>query len=395
MGAEPQSYLPDLLPTTETVRPRESANLDLLRAVAVGAVFATHVLATLKLSPPSPMTRWDLGRLGVLLFFVHTSLVLMQSLERLKLDGVPLMMSFALRRIVRIYPLSILFVVFATAVSMPASPWKPAGYVWMGWFHLASNLALTQNLTFSPSAIGPLWSLPYELQMYALLPLIFLLVRARPTLGRALGLWGASVVLALIQPSLGARFGVAEFGPCFIAGTIAYVGLKLTPARLPSWLWPVALVGSAAVFLAGPRLYSSWLFCLTVGMAIPHFREITTPWLRRVSALVAKYSYGIYLSHPVALWVAFRVAASLPAAAHWSILIGLSVLLPVASFHLIEQPFIVLGKTWADRRFHTPRLVPTVLAPASTNTPDPAPVPVPAAEIRLPAPPRESSVVTT
>ena len=58
----------------------ESPNLDFLRAVAVMSVYVFHLLYTVGLSHiPTPDVHpdfgWFLGRFGVLIFFVHTSLV--------------------------------------------------------------------------------------------------------------------------------------------------------------------------------------------------------------------------------------------------------------------------------------------------------------------------------
>ena len=62
----------------------ESANLDCLRAIAVLLVVVDHFVATLA-GRYSPVCEFGeaLGRLGVIAFFVHTSLVLMLSQERL------------------------------------------------------------------------------------------------------------------------------------------------------------------------------------------------------------------------------------------------------------------------------------------------------------------------
>src|SRR5512147_3059239 len=81
----------------------ESSNLNLLRAVAVLAVFIAHSL-TLRIDSPR---LWNLGHLGVLLFFVHTSLVLMLSLQRQDRGGADRRgLRFMVRRAFRIYPLS-------------------------------------------------------------------------------------------------------------------------------------------------------------------------------------------------------------------------------------------------------------------------------------------------
>ena len=87
---------------------KESPNLDLLRSVAVLAVLADHVAATRGIAQKH-IFLWDLGSWGVLLFFVHTSFVLMMSLERLQFAGQQLYATFYIRRFFRIYPLSIVY----------------------------------------------------------------------------------------------------------------------------------------------------------------------------------------------------------------------------------------------------------------------------------------------
>src|SRR5580704_7033323 len=91
------------------------SNLNILRSIAVLAVFVSHalqVMARCRLGEGRAygVDTFALGRVGVLLFFVHTSLVLMQSLERTKLGGWPLMRHFYIRRAFRIYPLSVCLV---------------------------------------------------------------------------------------------------------------------------------------------------------------------------------------------------------------------------------------------------------------------------------------------
>ncbi len=71
-----------------------SANLDLLRTIAVLLVLIQHLCRRLHIEHLSWIPTTSLGYFGVLLFFVHTSLVLMYSLERTHLGGPSLFVNF-------------------------------------------------------------------------------------------------------------------------------------------------------------------------------------------------------------------------------------------------------------------------------------------------------------
>jgi peptidoglycan/LPS O-acetylase OafA/YrhL len=88
----------------------DNSNLDLLRTLAVCDVVGFHLLLFFKKGNLGSI--WAIGRWGVLLFFIHTSLVLMLSLERQeqKLAGTNIFWPFYIRRIFRILPLSMLVV---------------------------------------------------------------------------------------------------------------------------------------------------------------------------------------------------------------------------------------------------------------------------------------------
>ena len=327
---------------------KESANLDLLRAIAVSAVFFDHLLSTFGIKDFLSIDLWAIGRLGVLIFFVHTSLVLLMSMERLKLSGAQLFSSFYIRRAFRIYPLSIAFIVAAIVLHIPSAPWRPV-YQWLGTGHVLSNLALTQNLTFSDSVLGPLWSLPYEVQMYVLLPVLFLLVKKWDSLAGMIGLWFVSVAAGLIQPHVSGRLDLAKFVPCFLGGVIAYQLLRRKSLRAPFWLWPVTIFAVMASFVWLDTGQRGWVACLLLGIAAPQFREMRSPWLRAGSHALAKYSYGIYLSHIVVMWFSFVKLAAEPLAVQWCIFVVLSAALPFLAYHLLESPMIRFGAVLARR----------------------------------------------
>lgn len=329
-------------------------NLDALRAFAVLLVLADHVLETCASLDGGSFHPFDrsLGRLGVLLFFVHTSFVLMGSLERGGSAGWTLAREFYVRRAFRIYPLAIVCALAVVAAGVPARPWE--AFRFPGAHDLAANLLLVTNLTGSPEVLAPLWSLPVELQMYVLLPAIFLIARSRDP-ARVAAIYLLALGAALVLPRLSPRLGLVAYAPCFMAGVVGFAMMDRLPARLPAWAWMPFLGTLAIAFVAleaaagGHRLLMQAAACLAVGVAIPAFAQPTNVAFNRATRAIAKYSYGIYLFHLPALWLAFfrlplesRVAQSLVA------FVTLATL-AVGGYHLIEAPLIRRGARLSRR----------------------------------------------
>jgi peptidoglycan/LPS O-acetylase OafA/YrhL len=308
-------------------------NLDVLRALAVLAVLVFHSLVPFG----APNSLPGLGHFGVLIFFVHTARVLMASMERGQ--GAGWVRRFYVQRFFRIYPLAVACVAAALVFRIPGSTTRlfvtpPAAVI-------VANFALVQNFwTHLNSIVAPMWSLPFEVQMYVLLPLIFVTVRKG---GRkaAWALVAASFVVALADlyvPHAGP--GLLRFFPCFMAGVLAYT-TNATPL-LWWWTWPGAIAALYFVF-AGLGAGADWIICLALGMMLPFFREAPEGVLSRAAHLVARYSYGIYLSHMPLLWLCFRRLHA-GRAAQIAIFLSLIVIVPVALYHLLEYPLIRFGR---------------------------------------------------
>lgn len=358
----PDTRIGSTLSSSNIVRTQaqDSPNLDCLRSFAVLAVFVDHLLATQGVEQIGGVTLWELGRLGVLMFFVHTSLVLMMSMERMRLTTWKLIGSFAVRRIFRIYPLSIVFVALVVLLAIPATPWR-VGVEHFSKLDIASNFLLTQNLTYSRSVIGALWSLPYELQMYAFLPFIFFALRKYAPVRTAVAIWVLGLASALIQPRVAGRLDVAQFAPCFLSGVLAYVLLPRVQPRLRAWLWPpfILLLTPAFLLMGDPSQKSpsrGWFFCLALGLVIPLFHELKSPAWNRLYLWIARYSYGIYISHLPIFWFSFRFLKNYPMGLQWFTMAALSIVVPVACYHWIEAPLMRVGKQVAERHFPTRRL---------------------------------------
>jgi peptidoglycan/LPS O-acetylase OafA/YrhL len=87
-----------------------------------------------------------------------------------------------------------------------------------------------------------------------------------------------------------------------------------------------------------------WAFCIALGWAILCFREIDWTWLTVLAKLVARYSYGIYLSHITLMMLCFRGLAWQSRAGVWVAFVALAVGTRVAMYHLLEHPMITIGR---------------------------------------------------
>jgi peptidoglycan/LPS O-acetylase OafA/YrhL len=339
---------------TPPARSQTSPNLDLLRATAVLCVFLNHLSLVLGFKDTG-----DLGRFGVLLFFVHTSLVLMLSMDRLEphaQSDTRLMLAFWIRRLFRIYPLAILFVLLTVIFPIPRFPTVP--YTEIGLRDFLSNIALIQNLTGTDYRLGVFWTLPLELQMYAMLPFIYLLLRG--TRYRAIALWIISVILALTVSPGTSRLRVFVFAPCFLSGVVAYdlVRSKILNARLPAWVWPVGIfLALSRSFDSGTlssRLPRGWALCLALGLLYPSVCEVSYGRLQLALHWIAEHSYGIYLCHPVFLWIAIVRMHNAPWAVRALVLLFGITAVPAALYVLIEKPLILAGVRIAGHLLKTP-----------------------------------------
>jgi len=307
-------------------------NLDILRAIAVLAVLVFHSIAPMGGS----VDLVSLGHFGVLIFFVHTARVLMSSMERI--HGEKWVWRFYLRRVFRLYPLAAFFVFLTLLLRIPPAAMR--SFVMPSTGVIAANFLLIQNLWPASDSISiPMWSLPYEVQMYLALPLIFLAVR-RFGAQSAKWLLIVSLVLSAVDMCHARPPYLFAYAPCFLSGVLAYASQR--KATLPAWMWPCFLVGLYFAYRAIGG-WSDWLICMAIGWTLPMFRQFPAGAFASGAGLVARYSYGIYLSHMPLLWICFRWL-------HAGRVVQLTafataiVVVPVIVYHGLERPMIALGR---------------------------------------------------
>jgi peptidoglycan/LPS O-acetylase OafA/YrhL len=349
---EPAVTANRFVPVTErtaTGTGKDLPNLDLLRATAVCCVVMAHTYSAVTQVLP----RNFYGGIGVGLFFVHTALVLMWSLDRR-----PNTLDFYLRRIARIYPLAIVSVLIVVLTHAPvttsATGVPDFHYLAATYKQLGTHLLLVQNFFSGNFILYPMWSLPIEMQMYLLLPVFFFFLNRNMVRWPLMLLWllaAASAHKCLHEVNLAVSI------PCFIPGIMAYVGFCRSKAVLPGWSFVLAL---AVITWIGGNVTSwqqVWWPCLALGLVLPSFRQLRQSILTKVCWQIARYSYGIYLLHPFSLVLAFYFCRNCIWPVQYAVLFGSLAVFSIAAFHLIEAPFMRLGAKVASaaaRRFKMP-----------------------------------------
>lgn len=329
-------------------------NLDLIRAFAVLLVVLDH---TLLATNHRFLGSWDaswIGVVGVYIFFVHTALVLMWSLERR-----PFVLDFYIRRVFRIYPLAVCAIWIALLSHAPVNgtPLHYFDFVPVSTRNKITATLLVQNLVYQQSnVLGVLWTLPLEVQMYVFLPFLFFFARAQKSIWPLLLIWTLSCLTCrmLFAPVLAVLPTVV---PAFIPGVMAYVGFSKWRPRLPAVSLVLLLALLTTAFMAHPTSRTAWPFCLALGLALPFIRDLRARWLVRASHELAKYSYGIYLGHPFAIVLGVYLLRGHSLALQLSVEFASIALISVAAYHLIEHPLIRVGSRVAARaeRHHEAR----------------------------------------
>lgn len=353
---------------------KELANLDCLRTFAVMAVLYDHwqmMTTSILTGRPSVNTS---GYVGVMAFFVHTSLVLMLSLDRMQHRFADrLALRFYIRRAFRLYPLSVLCVLSALWFRVPAVPAIGTAYAPFSGIVVGANLLLAQNFVGGTSVSGPLWSLPFEIDMYLVLPVLFFVALKRDS-------WKVLFVAFLAFSGIGlgiqaftGHANLFAFIPSFICGVLAFSLREVLSPKIPAKAWPLAL---GIWFLVFSRLLDlrismmnrfviQWLMSFVLGASIYLFHDSTNQLWNRVTGTVAKYSYGIYLSHLPMLWLvigAWKITNPIAMTALWLLMTALA---SVLAYHVLEEPMIEVGKRISVSVFRSARDANDPLMPGS------------------------------
>ncbi len=328
---------------------KELPNLDLLRSMAVLMVVFSHIFIFYEKRWIGPFAMEWIGTAGVFIFFIHTALVLMWSLERR-----PHPLDFYIRRAFRIYPLALFAIFVAVLFHAPVSGNQVQHFsaAQVTAHMLVSNVLLIQNLAQERNINGVMWTLCLEVEMYIVLPMVFYYVRRNMALWPIVLLWMLACAYGRLTPHN--IMSLVIVVPYFLSGVIAYVGFARRKAILPGWMLPIALIAFLMIFLLAPNFHRAWFLCLAIGLSLPSFRQIRSKALIRCTHEIAKYSYGIYLSHIFALVLGLYLMPHQPLFLQLTVIFSSTAILSVAGYKWLEAPMIRYGSRFAaiaERRY--------------------------------------------
>ena len=290
--------------------------------------------------------------------------------------------TFYIRRTLRIFPLYYVVIITATCLMLFRGGGRDFSSFVASWgtplwfFVYLGSVRIVATGSFAPGPFAPLWSLQIEEQFYLLFPLV--VRRLRPeTLVRLL--WALVFLSPLLRLALywampGNVALQSGLLPCrmegLALGALIAIRFRAGPWRIVKWrltcLTAVVLGTTCVCGALNGYIWATSGFNRTFGVLLSSFGcaclllwlitfrgTLWTGWLR-VSPItfVAKISYGIYLLHMPALLTVVKLADTyrwrfyhltiFPAA------IGLTAVLSVTSWYLLEQPLYRLRDRWTS-----------------------------------------------
>jgi peptidoglycan/LPS O-acetylase OafA/YrhL len=335
-------------------------SLDGLRAISIGLVFLGHLQRTAGFGVFPPWAQVDFGNIGVRVFFVISGyLITTLLLRELQKSGTISISQFYVRRAFRIFP------AFYTYIAVVAI-FARLGIVTLRPGDILCAATYTTNYHYDRAwALGHTWSLAVEEQFYLAWPLLLRL------LGKRRGLVAALTVIALapivrvatLHLHFSAEAGIGESfqtvsdaiaAGCVLACVLPqleasplYTNFQRSKAFV---VVPLAALSAALVSQHGSTTLSLAFgeTCLNVSIALIIHYAIRYPeglvgrvLNARALAYVGTLSYSLYLwQQPFLDHRSTRWFAAFP------VNVALATVCALASFYVVEQPFL----RWRDAR---------------------------------------------
>jgi peptidoglycan/LPS O-acetylase OafA/YrhL len=355
--------------------------LDGLRGFAILAVILAHVFERV---PPGQGVDAAItgigktGRVGVDLFFVLSGFLITGILLDQRGHAGYFRIFYA-RRVLRIVPVYVVFLLFSMWIAPLVGVTTPAIAQLLrstqGWYWTYQSNVWDISHPFQPDGIpAHLWSLAVEEQFYLLWPVAVALIAPRTLPRVALACVVAAELCRIAVLASGAgprvnyhllptRMDTLAIG-AFLACAVRDPDLTRALARwrIGAIAGAIALLGASLILhrsggepLPVTQLFAFPAITLVCGVLVLMVVQSPTLLTSRSLRFFGRYSYGMYIWHLLALHVLLeRTRVLTPYRLQGSYLtyyiqavavtLGVSVLVALVSWHLIEQPFLRLKR---------------------------------------------------
>ena len=312
------------------------------------------------------------GAFGVELFFMLSAYLVTELMIRERLaKGTVNLGDFYIRRALRLWPLYL----FILGVAWGMQWWLPGQHI--GWKALVAFLLMCGNwwtvfVGFPSSVIFPLWAVSVEEQFYLVWPWLLRRLKTRGVL------WSVPVLLAMATCArwyLAARHTWESRIWCntfaqldaMALGILLAVVLGGTAPRIARWhRWALVVMGYGCLLLAasyfrikadpltasrvllGYPVAAVGAMAILLGVLRPN--EGNKPSLIfPVLAYLGRISYGLYVFHICGLMFSdYHVPHQDSSLGRYlfrnAVALSVTVMLAIASYHLLEMPFLKLKK---------------------------------------------------
>ncbi len=324
--------------------------LDTLRGVAALMVVIFHGMLFLEKNPSS-ISYWlthifDLGKIGVVIFFAISGFVIVWSLSEKKS-----LRSFWISRFLRLYP--------AYWLSLVCALFLGGGLLWqeVDWATIMMNLTMIQQFFGFENILGVYWTLGIEIAFYATISLLFVMrfYSDRAFFTLSLSFLAIALGLALLRFFLEKKLPVAlplSFSVMFFAALLQRVvvehnsfALRYIKRYLLFFFFAIPIISLLAYNMDMGYNEVWYRYILSYVSAVLIFLwMVWSKWSSSVGVYIGKISYSIYLFHPIVMEVFRSLLKSLYHSYGLFTAISALILFTVAIasliYHTVEQPFI-------------------------------------------------------
>lgn len=339
-----------------------------IRAIAACAVLLNHInIGLINFNVPGvslfgfnkgKQSGWNLGEHGVTMFFVLSGFLITFLLlkEREKLGAISIR-KFYLRRVLRIWPLYFFFLFISVLAVALINHTLPTGS------QLFFYIALMANIPFIFKFVLPvtahLWSIAVEEQFYLFWPHLFKLKNIKKIIIWSiillavirLGVWTAYPHTKLSSFVTVNRFDCMLFGAllAFLLNERSDIINRLNSKFFQIASWAIFLILFINISVVNAIITMFTVTAATGAIIInqignkPKLINLENP----VCNFLGKYSYGIYVYHPLLIFLAYKSQLFehisnpyLKVAVIYIVIIVLTISIAYLSYQLLEKKFL-------------------------------------------------------